>query len=287
MHSPHPGESDTLSSDEASRKEYVRDYFHRQSIDWNDVYAGLDFQSVHIQLRQAFVLGFVHQLGLAKGARVLEVGCGAGLTTTRLAEEGLRVSALDFAPNMIRTARGNCRKRGVDSLASFVAGDAEHLPVDGERFDLVVSMGVIGYVPNWQSALQEMRRVLKPGGHLIVTCPNRWGLSHLVNPPILNLGRWKARLLGRTGTGGVPFSLQHAPRQLNQVLAGMGFRVRASISHTYGPFCPLGQNVLPESVSISLHRLLQRLADRRRVPYLHWLGKHYIVVADKNGGAAG
>jgi ubiquinone/menaquinone biosynthesis C-methylase UbiE len=267
---------------EADRKQIVRDHFHHVSRDWNDVYAGGDLQSIHIQLRQQLVLRFVEALGLPAGAQVLEVGCGTGRTTLELALRGFRVNALDFAPNMLNVARQNVRDRTAVS-AHFMSADAEQLPIAGACVDLIVSMGVIGYVPQWQQALAEMFRAIRPGGHLIITCPNKWGLSHLVNPEPLKLGRLKTTLLGRKPrkTSGYALSTRHTPAQFDEALRDVGFEVLESATHTYGPFCPLGQNVLPESLSVKLHFFLQRMADRRRVPYLHRLGKHYIVVARK------
>jgi ubiquinone/menaquinone biosynthesis C-methylase UbiE len=280
MNAQPPASSSATALADDQQKEFVRDHFHRLSGNWNEVYFGEDLQSVHIQLRQAIVLDYIAGLGLPGAARVLEVGCGAGRTTLKLAELGYHVSALDFAPNMLTTARANCGSGPRRYPVSFLAGDAEQLPIQSSSADLIVMMGVIGYLTNWRQSLHELFRVLKPGGYLVITCPNKLGLSHLVNPESLRLGLWKDRLLGRKRRP-TAFSLRHAPAAFDRNLEQVGFSVRSSVSHTYGPFCPLGQDILPEKASVMVHRLLQRLANVRLIPYLHRLGKHYIVVAGK------
>jgi ubiquinone/menaquinone biosynthesis C-methylase UbiE len=262
-------------------KARVQDHFHRSADEWNDVYFGRSFQSVHIQLRQRLVMQLVDGLKLPVESHALEIGCGAGQTTALLARR-FRVDALDFAPNMVATARATCRELGLATRVNFITGDAENLPFDDAIFDLVVCMGVISYLPEWRRALTEAFRVVKPGGSLIITCPNKWGLSHLFNPPFLRVGTLRRLLTRSEKFQRVPPTRQFSPSEFDSALRRTGFNLRTSLSHTYGPFCPLGLNVVPARLSIRIHDFLQHAADSRWIPVLHRLGKHYIALADKS-----
>src|SRR5690242_17541619 len=75
--------------------ERVRDVFEHSTGFWHDIYKKRDVYSVCYQDRMAAVLSLVDSLALPKGAKVLEVGCGAGLLSIELARRGFEVTAVD------------------------------------------------------------------------------------------------------------------------------------------------------------------------------------------------
>jgi ubiquinone/menaquinone biosynthesis C-methylase UbiE len=103
------------------------------------------------------------------GARVLEVGCGPGHLSTRLARQyGLDVTGLDLDPAMIERARANADRAGEERLPSFVVGDVASLPFPDESFDLVVSTMSMHHWADAMAGLTEIDRVLRPGGRALV-----------------------------------------------------------------------------------------------------------------------
>jgi ubiquinone/menaquinone biosynthesis C-methylase UbiE len=81
---------------------------------------------------------------------------------------GLKVWALDISPDMVGEARSNAASAGLGSRIVPTEGDMRALPFPDDSFDLVTSMFAFHHLPNPRAAIREMRRVLKPGGALIV-----------------------------------------------------------------------------------------------------------------------
>lgn len=105
---------------------------------------------------------FLDFVGAEDGQRVLDVGCGTGhLAFAVAARPGVsEIRGVDLAPAYIdHAARGNQDPRIV-----FEVGDACALPFPGQRFDRVLSLLVLHFVPQTETAIAEMRRVAKPGG---------------------------------------------------------------------------------------------------------------------------
>lgn len=105
--------------------------------------------------------------GKLTGLRVLEMGCGRGVGTEIILErfEASEVHAFDLDPDMVRLARKRLARYPADRVRLFT-GDAENIEAADESFDAVVDFGIIHHCPNWQRAVAEVRRVLKPGGKL-------------------------------------------------------------------------------------------------------------------------
>lgn len=99
------------------------------------------------------------------GKLVLDAGCGAGHGTKRLLERGARVIAFDLGMNMVKTTR-----RKYTCLPTV--GSVTCLPFAENTFQFIFSTEVIEHTPDPLLAIQEMLRVLKPDGHLVLSTPN-------------------------------------------------------------------------------------------------------------------
>ncbi|RJT00797.1 MULTISPECIES: methyltransferase domain-containing protein [Halococcus] len=101
--------------------------------------------------------------------RVLDVGCGTGFATEGLLEHTDDVHGLDQSPHQLERAFA---KFGKNDRVKFYRGDAERLPFDDDAFDAVWSSGSIEYWPDPVETLREFRRVVKPGGPVLVVGPD-------------------------------------------------------------------------------------------------------------------
>jgi ubiquinone/menaquinone biosynthesis C-methylase UbiE len=107
---------------------------------------------------------FVARLGLAQGARVLDVACGTGNLAIPLARQGCVVTGVDIAANLLVQARERASAEGLN--VTFDEGDAEALPYPNASFDAVVSMFGAMFAPRPEVVASELARVLRPGGPL-------------------------------------------------------------------------------------------------------------------------
>jgi len=102
----------------------------------------------------------------------LDVGCGTGVNTKEISKITNKVVCLDLSENMIKYGK----EKRVNLL--FIVGDARKLPFRSESFDLVVSMGLLEYVPR-DIVLREITRVMRRNAFLIISVPNKYSAYRL------------------------------------------------------------------------------------------------------------
>ncbi|KAB8317534.1 methyltransferase domain-containing protein [Tolypothrix campylonemoides VB511288] len=105
-----------------------------------------------------------------QGLKILEVGCGVGDFAIYLSDKGADVTAVDFSPKAIELARTKAESQ--NKQVDFQLADAQALPFEDNSFDLIFSCECLEHVPTPQLALNQMYRVLKPKGKLILTTEN-------------------------------------------------------------------------------------------------------------------
>lgn len=103
---------------------------------------------------------------VAPGLEVADIGCGTGIYTGELLAAGARVVGVDISPEMLAIAAAKTAAYG--DAVSFLPGDAAALPFADGSFDLVTSITAMEFFSKPGECLQEMYRVVKPGGRLIV-----------------------------------------------------------------------------------------------------------------------
>lgn len=98
--------------------------------------------------------------------RVLDVGCGTGVISLLLVELGHDVTGVDFAPKMLEQARSKVEQSELS--ATFHHGDAENLAQPNDAYDLVTARHLIWTLPAPERAIDEWRRVVRPGGRIVL-----------------------------------------------------------------------------------------------------------------------
>ena len=158
-----------------------------------------------------------------RGKRVLDAGCGPGIYAEILLDRGASVFGIDASPNMIELARSR-----VGDRAEFRIADLRE-PfdfLDDGSFDLVISPLVIDYVEDWNSLFREYYRVLRSGGHFVLSVHHPffeyiyYKVENYFEKAIVSV-RWK-------GFPGVEVDMRSYRRPLQDVLnplASAGFRL--------------------------------------------------------------
>lgn len=142
-------------------------------------------------------------------ARVLELGCGAGSMWAACAKRipsGWNITLSDFSAGMLQAAWRNLVVIG--RSFKFEQIDAQEIPYVDESFDIVIANHMLYHVPERPKALAEIRRVLKPGGHLVATTI---GVNHLKE-----MSSWFERIGAEMDFSAEnnPFSLENGQEQL-------------------------------------------------------------------------
>jgi SAM-dependent methyltransferase len=263
----------------------VRALFGANARAWERIYDDEErLEALVYRQRHELALRWTDEVALPPGARILDVGCGAGYTAVALASRGYGVHALDVAPEMIALATTRARAAGLRALTAAV-GDVYRLTLADASFDLVVALGVLPWLEAEARALAEMARVLKRGGWLIVTADSAAPLHRLIDPRatpwLAPLRRGIKRALGRDGGGdGLPPSRRHHARALRALVRGAGLETVRMSSVGFGRFTMLGRPLLSPRGDVAVQRRLQRLADAGW-PLLDAGGSHHVVLARK------
>ena len=127
----------------------------------------------------------VFPFGDCAGKRILEVGCGLGTDLRQFARGGAVCTGVDLTPTHLSLTQQGCRQSGL--TVRVARGDGEQLPFRDDSFDAAYSFGVIHHTPDTQAAVDEIRRVLRPGGSAWITLYHR------------NSAYFWCQLLGRRG----------------------------------------------------------------------------------------
>lgn len=156
--------------------------------------------------------------------RVLDLGTGPAVSAIALAEAepGLRVVGVDYSAGMLARARPRVEASRARDRIELVRADARSLPFPDASFDAATGHSFLYLVPEREKVLAEVRRVLRPGGRLVLLEPRQGGrfdpLHALRRDPRFAL----SMLLWRMASG---IEGRFQPEELAALIAGAGFRV--------------------------------------------------------------
>jgi ubiquinone/menaquinone biosynthesis C-methylase UbiE len=178
---------------------------------------------------------------------VLDAGCGNGHDFTLLAAHSGNVVGVDFSEGMLRQAQARISH---DFRATIVRADLTALPFRDGAFECVLCSEVLEHIPSWEKAVSEIFRILKIGGEVIITTPNRlsvYGLS-------FSLGR----LLVASRH---PYDHWRTLREVREALHGVGFAqiVERGACFLPGPICYYQPFKFVATLALPLFAYVERL----------------------------
>ncbi len=174
--------------------------------------------------------------GSLKDHAVLEIGCGQGVGTELLFNmfNAKKVMAMDIDLKMIRRAQKRLRNYDAPKLILH-AGDATNITTRDEMFDAVVNFSALHHVPQWQKAITEIARVLKPGGRFIFEEVTRQWIERWPNR-LLFLHPKESRFtdlefLQELEKNGLKVEDRFTTKKKGDFIFGVGIRETRSIQH--------------------------------------------------------
>jgi len=190
---------------------------------------------------------YCSRLELPPGAHVLEIGSGTGVVARALARKkgaDVHVTGVDQSPALIRVAREICAREHLEDWLKFEVGDAHALRFGPECFDTVIAHTLISHVSDPVTVLREARRVLVPGGTLVVFDGDYASLTYACSEA--ETGRNMDWALARAAFNnpvvmrGLPELLESAGLDLTETLADVVSEIGQasyfrSLAETYAP----------------------------------------------------
>ena len=158
----------------------VAEYFSGKKEFWDEVYnenaLRKNFISCHMRNRKDKVFNFLKSLPRDTPLNVLDSGCGTGVYLQEMKNNGFNAIGVDLSLSMLKSAS---RKTNQGSL---LCTDVCSLPFKSDHFDAVTAVGLIEYMKDDIRTLKELARVVKPGGAVIFTLPNKYKLKNVLDP---------------------------------------------------------------------------------------------------------
>jgi ubiquinone/menaquinone biosynthesis C-methylase UbiE len=220
-----------------------------------------------------------------QGGRVLDVGCGPGVLAPDLRARGFTYWGIDAAPNMIAHSRSLF---AADDRVQLAVSDARRLPFSDDFFDVVICLGVLDRLPGYEMAIQEMVRVIRTQGTLILAFPNllspyaSWKKS-VYYPVVARLHDLADRLRQHPRRPSLlrHFAKLHTPRGATALLTRAGARTTACVHYNFNVCLAPLEEWFPNLTT----RLTRWLEVLRNGPF-RWLGSGFLVQAVKTAPAS-
>jgi len=253
----------------SKKQEYLHRLFSNQADIhyWESIYKRKDFWGLSFRKRMSLALSWLDDLNLQKNAKILDIGCGAGVMVREIANRGYEVFGMDYSYNMVKKAVTVCdvaKQADID----FLQGDIESLPFKDSVFDMVLCLGVITYLKSEEKALQEISRILKPNGILILSILNKASLAKCLDISVL-VKRRLERVLRRKIIyqksqdrikGDYSTLRSYFIPSLRNSLEIAGFRELDCVAVQYGPLTFFGRRIFPEGINISITAFLEEFS---------------------------
>lgn len=261
-----------------SQKDKVKSYFNNISSEYASISNGNNSDSVRSYIfssRKKYVMGLFD----LKGGRVLDIGCGPAVLTERLLRNGCEVWGVDISEKMVEEAKKVMTDKGFDGKFHFNTGGIERLDFPDAYFDFVLCIGVMEYLKEGSRVLNEILRVLKDKGQLIVSVPNMASPFAVFDKMALFMARRVLKPWVKISPDSLSFRediavRQYLPWRFNGLLRDTGFRINKTVCHAVRS--SVLNRIFP-GLALFFIKRLEFLEDSP----LRWMGVNYIVRASK------
>jgi ubiquinone/menaquinone biosynthesis C-methylase UbiE len=239
-------------------KSQVLQHFDGMAIhgDWSKLYDQDqdDMTNYSFRIRRERVVELLDPI-LRPGMHVLDVGCGTGIMAPLVLRRKAHYQGVDLSRNMIHEARQkHLGTEASEGSVAFTVADVERMPLPDAHYDVLLALGLLEYFENPQRVVDEIIRVVKPGGSVIVSVPNvlcvdtltSWLFSPILTTPM----KYLRRMRGRATQASNYRNHKYRPTKLDKMFLARGFRKTGAVYYNL------------EAAAYPLRRLLPNLALR-------------------------
>lgn len=265
----------------------VKEYYKEEAIAYNQEFYEQNSAYPTLIYRQNYILEMIREIKLPREAKILDVGCGPGELLLELIEEFDQMVGIDIADEMVSIANIKKAKLPHNENITFEVGDIEGLRFDSNSIDVIICSGVVEYLKDDTGWMDEIKRVLKPSGYLIINVTNKFSIkkwtSGLVeglksSQLLLKLMNFvKVKVLNKGKIHYFPFKPRlHSPRRFDRYLKENGFQ---KINHNYFDFAilPAPLDTLFGVLTTPINKRLEKYSRKNMVLN----GTGYIVKVKK------
>lgn len=270
------------------QKEAIKNFFSDTADEYKEKYfeEKMDFQVFIFLARRKNIISMLAEECRKNGVkfqRGLDIGCGTGDYLVELLDFTEEVTGADYAKGMIRESRNKIK--GHEQNIKLSQEDIEQMSFPDNHFDFVIAAGVLEYLCDDTKALQEIHRVLKPGGEAYITFPNNFSIFMLIDRAYSFLTRLGGTILEKSHLFEIILRRKRAkadntihrfynPPKLKKKVGIMGFKYKRHVFSGYGSFYLC--NKIPR-----YHLLACKLEKINRLPLLRCSALNYIVQIEK------
>jgi ubiquinone/menaquinone biosynthesis C-methylase UbiE len=246
-------------------KETTKKLFTKEELGqyWNDLYKDVaNCRDYHFVQRLEIASRLITER-FPRDIRVLDLGCGAGVLSERLVGAGYSVDAVDMSADMLAFTKQRLSKYDSDKYR-LARADISALPFPDQAFDVIACIGVFGYMDDVDAAIREIKRVLRPGGTLVLSIRN---LDHVtvfdgffwLKAPFLALRKLARRSSGAGGSAAPhAIAIYDKPQNVIDIFGSFGFVLRDFQGAGYGPPTFRSHQLISEDRAKRLSRALDR-----------------------------
>ena len=159
------------------KNEIKRWWDNPRNIRWDNFYETDDENSFCAERRLKKTLNVLDSLG-KKNLNILELGCGAGQSSESILSIGHNYKGIDISNQLIDRAKNRCKEYiEIDQANFYVQSVDDVLPIEESSQDVVLIIGMLQYVDDIDFCFNEIKRVLKPNGHIIICQTNMYHIT--------------------------------------------------------------------------------------------------------------
>lgn len=200
----------------------TEEFFSQEAAKWEAHYAS----DPRFQRRFRQITQLLDRVLTSTPSRALDTGCGTGVFSRYLASRGWDVTAIDPSPAMIEHARAIPHEGEID----FSTNTIEQYQTADASFKVIVAFSVLEYIEDDEAAIQKFVNMLRPGGVLIVSVPNRAGLIRKLEGFVFGIRTLtRNRIFPGRGEYLKHQKQQYSPFELDLMMRRVGLRKKRGI----------------------------------------------------------